>query len=145
MRSRFTPLQVIASPCLWYSSNGLHRPFRLKRTSSCHSCSSYLFPLASTAVRILSAVRCISGVMGLPFAGVLRNSQSKATGNPTISTHCRQNRRTGDSSDYLPVTLAARGKTRGHWCVGAVGGFFFHVANGRFFWPFERYITAHKS
>jgi hypothetical protein len=69
-------------PCTWRGSQGL--PLTL--TISRHSCSSYLLPLASTAVRILSGVRCslMSCFMGLPFAGVLWNSQFKAAGSPTL-------------------------------------------------------------
>lgn len=50
-------------------------------------------------------------------------SCSSAGGARHFSTHRHQFRRTGYSSDSLPFTLAARGKTHGLWCVGAVGGF----------------------
>ena len=45
---------------------------------------------------------------------------------PTIfRTHRHQSRRTShSSSDFLLVTLAARGKTLGLWCAGAVGVFY---------------------
>ena len=55
-------------------------------TISRHSCSSYLLPLASTAVRILSSVRCslMSCFMGSPFVdGCVRNTIVNRGGLPT--------------------------------------------------------------
>ena len=75
--------------------------------------------------------------MGLPFGdGCVETSIVSPAGNPTIYTHRRQNRRTSLSSgDFLPVTLAARCKTLGLWCAGAVGGFYVLHACSVFFLP----------
>lgn len=79
---------------------------------------------------------CIS--MGLPFGdGRCENPIIKLAGNPTIfDTRRHQNRRTSLSSgDFLPVTLATRGKTRSLWCAGAVGAFYLLHACSVFFLP----------
>lgn len=66
----------------------------------------------------------------------LRNLNRKGTTPAAISTRRHQNRRTSLSSgDFLPVTFAARGNTRGLWCAGAVGVFYLLHAGSVFFLP----------
>ena len=88
------------------------------------------------------------------FRGVLRDHQFTQATPATIFAHRHQNRCTSHSSgDFLPVTFAARGKTRGLWCAGAVGVFYsagdlrrvFHGANRRFFWLFEPHNSSQQS
>lgn len=99
MRSSSTPLQVIASPCVWYGCQGDHPANACTLTISRHSCSSYRLPLASIPVRMRKGVRSIRvfTFMGNLSGCELRNSQFRPGKVPTLSsfTHHQQPSRAG--------------------------------------------------
>lgn len=140
MRSSSTPLQVMASP---WPLNGPHvdQPANsLTLTNSRHSCSWYVLPSASVAVRKRRGVRClrVSIFMGSPLVVTLICVR-------TISVAKRVARHFRGASVYVAEALCPP-------CVCALGGLFLfcfgvgvHGTNGRFFWPFEPLNCSQQS
>ena len=78
--------------------------------------------------QIFSVASCKS-FMGAPFVGIggiEKLPLSNAWGARPFSTHRHQVRGLGSVVGHLPVDQAARGKVRGPWGIGAVGGLLFH-------------------
>lgn len=99
----------------------------------------------STAARsarcLCTRVKSSSGVMGSPLVKLIcvrAISVAKRVARQFVA-HRHSIWRTGIRGVSLPDTLAARGKTLGHWCARAVGAFYccflFH-ASSVFFLPF---------
>jgi len=123
--------------------------------SACHLSDIALrsaFQNSKASVRTCAAriIWSVEYFMGLPFAGVLRNSQFKAAGSPTpFATTRRQPGHARLTGVFLPHAVDAALTSRSGFAGRAVGGAFYvgglHAANHRFFCAFEPHNSTQQS
>jgi len=109
-------------------------------------------PFSSSITAVFSTSVLRSVFMGSPLVKLIcvrAISVAKRVARQFVA-HRHSIQRTGIRGVSLPDTLAARGKTLGHWCAGAVGAFYLssddlHSRNRRFFCPFEPLNSSQQS